>query len=56
MLQHFTTPRPALWIHGHTHFRHESVVDGVKVVSAPRGYVTFDGPAALQYRPGIAEV
>jgi predicted phosphodiesterase len=56
LLPHFTGPGPALWIHGHTHFRHESMIGGIKVVSAPRGYVTFDGPAALQYRPGIAEV
>jgi predicted MPP superfamily phosphohydrolase len=49
-------PRPALWIHGHTHFRHETVVEGLPIVSAPRGYVTYDGAAALQYRPGVAEV
>jgi Icc-related predicted phosphoesterase len=52
----FNAPRPALWIHGHTHFRHETVIDGIPFVSAPRGYVTFDGQAALQYRPGVAEV
>lgn len=50
-------PRPPdLWIHGHTHFRHESVVDGVKIVSAPRGYVGYDGDFALQFRPGLVGI
>jgi len=46
----------AAWIHGHTHFRHDSVAEGVRVVSAPRGYVGYDGLAALAYRPGILEI
>lgn len=52
----FRNPRPDLWIHGHTHFQHETMVDGVRVVSAPRGYVTYDGDAALNFRPGLAEL
>jgi len=47
---------PAAWIHGHTHFRHDSVVAGIRLVSAPRGYVGFDGDRALQFVPGILEI
>jgi predicted MPP superfamily phosphohydrolase len=45
-----------LWIHGHTHFRHDSVINGIPVASAPRGYVGHDGTKALQFKPGIIEV
>jgi len=45
-----------LWVHGHTHFRHDSVCDGIHLVSAPRGYVGHDGPKALQFIPGIVEL
>ncbi len=45
-----------LWIHGHTHFRHDSRIGGVRLVSAPRGYVGHDGAGALQFKPGIVEV
>ncbi len=45
-----------LWVHGHTHFRHDSVIDGIRVVSAPRGYVGHDGAKALQFKPGIVEL
>jgi predicted phosphohydrolase len=44
------------WIHGHTHFRHESIIDGIRLVSAPRGYVGHDGAKALQFQPGVLEV
>lgn len=44
------------WIHGHTHFRHDTVIGGVRLVSAPRGYVGHDGPGALRFEPGIIEV
>jgi hypothetical protein len=30
--------RVGLWIHGHTHRRVDTVVDGTRVVSNPRGY------------------
>ncbi len=45
-----------LWIHGHTHFRHETVIAGTRLVSAPRGYVGHDGRQALRFRPGLAEL
>jgi len=45
-----------LWIHGHTHFRHDTLIGGVRLVSAPRGYVGHDGAGALQFKPGIVEV
>jgi predicted phosphohydrolase len=56
LLPVFTAHRPALWIHGHTHFRHETNLNGIRLVSAPRGYVTYDGLAALQFRPGVVEL
>jgi predicted phosphodiesterase len=56
VLVKFVDCPPDLWIHGHTHFRHESVIDGVQIVSAPRGYVGVDGAFALQFRPGIVSV
>jgi len=52
----FSAAPPELWIHGHTHFRHDSVVAGTRLVSAPRGYVGYDGDRALQFVPGIVEV
>jgi predicted phosphodiesterase len=52
----FGVPAPELWIHGHTHFRHDSRLGGIRLVSAPRGYVGFDGDQALQFVPGIVEV
>jgi hypothetical protein len=56
LLGEFAGYAPLLWIHGHTHFRHDSVAEGIHVVSAPRGYVGYDGLAALRYRPGIVEI
>lgn len=56
LLEEFAVYQPKLWIHGHTHFRHDSVAEGVHVVSAPRGYVGYDGLAALRYRPGVVEI
>jgi predicted phosphodiesterase len=52
----FAGKPPAAWIHGHTHFRHDSMVAGIRLVSAPRGYVGFDGDRALQFVPGILEI
>jgi predicted phosphodiesterase len=52
----FADTPPAAWIHGHTHFRHDSVVAGIRLVSAPRGYVGFDGDGALNFVPGILEI
>jgi predicted phosphodiesterase len=56
LLPHFAGRRPDLWIHGHTHFRHETMIEGIPVVSAPRGYVTYDGDAALKFRPGVVDL
>jgi hypothetical protein len=56
LLPEFAPYAPAAWIHGHTHFRHDHVQDGIRLLSAPRGYVTHDGPAALDYQPGILEL
>jgi hypothetical protein len=55
-LAEFTQYQPAAWIHGHTHYRHDTLARGIRVVSAPRGYVQFDGSAALEYRPGVLEL
>jgi predicted phosphodiesterase len=52
----FNGHKPDLWIHGHTHFRHDSVVEGVRLVSAPRGYVGHDGAQALRFKPAVVEV
>jgi len=52
----FGAAPPDLWIHGHTHFRHDSMVGGIRLVSAPRGYVGYDGDRALQFVPGIVEI
>jgi predicted phosphodiesterase len=45
-----------LWIHGHTHFRHESLESGIRIASAPRGYVGYDAEASPRFRPGIIEL
>ena len=56
LLAEFAPWRPAAWIHGHTHYRHNSTEAGIRVVSAPRGYVAYEGQEALRFRPGILEV
>jgi hypothetical protein len=56
LLPEFATCPPDAWIHGHTHYRHESVLEGIRVVSAPRGYVSHEGAAALAFQPGILEL
>lgn len=56
ILGDFTADPPVAWIHGHTHDRHKSVVSGIQVVSAPRGYVAHEGAVALNYRPGRLEI
>ena len=56
LLVEFAPHQPAAWIHGHTHFRHDSIEEGIHVVSAPRGYVTTDPPGILAYRPGLIEI
>jgi Icc-related predicted phosphoesterase len=56
LLDEFSRRRPAAWIHGHTHYRHSSLRHGIRVVSAPRGYVVFDGAKTLSYQPGVIEI
>ncbi len=56
LLLEFASRAPAAWIHGHTHFRHESAEEGIRFVSAPRGYVLHDGTMAQEYQPGILEL
>jgi predicted MPP superfamily phosphohydrolase len=56
LLDEFSRWRPAAWIHGHTHYRHSSLLHGIRVVSAPRGYVVFDGAKTLNYQPGLIEI
>jgi predicted phosphodiesterase len=56
LLMEFSHYAPDAWIHGHTHHRHESVEEGIRFVSAPRGYVLYDGAAVQDYRPGILDV
>lgn len=47
---------PDLWIHGHTHFRHDSIFGKTRLVSAPRGYVGHDGQGTLHFMPGVIEL
>ncbi|WP_227076120.1 metallophosphoesterase [Acidocella sp. KAb 2-4] len=56
LLPEFQQAAPDAWIHGHTHFRHESQFGAVRVVSAPRGYVSHEGARALDFRPGLLEL
>ena len=56
IIEQFSSCRLDLWVHGHTHFRHDSIISGVRVVSAPRGYVGHDGDGPLRFRPGIIEI
>ena len=56
LLGEFTPHAPAAWIHGHTHFRHDSAAHNIRLASAPRGYVSRDGRAALDYQPGMLEI
>jgi hypothetical protein len=55
LLADFSGVPPAAWIHGHTHYRHDSVAGGIRLVSAPRGYVAYEGEA-LAFRPGLLEI
>ena len=36
-----------LWIHGHTHFSADYEIDGIRVVSNPRGYIPFEANEAF---------
>ncbi len=56
ILPDFSAVPPDLWVHGHTHHRHESIFEGIRVASAPRGYIGQDTGAVLKYQPGIVEL
>lgn len=56
LVKEFAHFRPTAWINGHTHFRHDSVEAGIRLVSAPRGYPVYGGAAAPDYRPGVLEL
>lgn len=56
LLPEFSANPPDAWIHGHTHFRHDNVQHGIRVLSAPRGYVSHEGEKALTFRPGYVEI
>jgi predicted phosphodiesterase len=56
ILDEFAADPPVAWIHGHTHDRHESVVSGIRLVSAPRGYIMYEGAIALEYVPGVLDI
>jgi predicted phosphodiesterase len=55
MLVEFANLAPTAWIHGHTHHRHETEQAGIRLVSAPRGYVSKE-PRVLTFRPGVLEI
>ncbi|HQT45720.1 MAG: hypothetical protein B7X08_05430 [Acidocella sp. 20-63-7] len=56
MLVEFAHLAPTAWIHGHTHHRHDSMIEGIHLASAPRGYLTAESRKALDYHPGILEI
>lgn len=47
--------KPDLWIHGHTHFSHDTPVGGVRVLSAQRGYIGQE-PGAETFTPLVIEL
>ncbi len=53
ILPDFAAAPPDLWVHGHTHHRHETMLEGIRVASAPRGYIGQDTGEVLDYQPGI---
>ncbi len=56
MLHEFAASPPDAWIHGHTHYRHDTRLEGIRIVSAPRGYVSHGGAEAMNYVPGLLEL
>lgn len=49
----FAACAPALWVHGHTHYAHDSMVAGIRLVSAPLGYA---GSGNGNFQPGLADI
>lgn len=56
LLPEFEPYAPAFWIHGHTHYRHETFTRGFWVLSAPHGYKHEQEAEEAPYRPGILEI
>lgn len=56
LLPEFADYAPGFWVHGHTHYRHETYSSGLWVVSAPRGYAREEEKNAPLYQPGILEI
>ncbi|MGE4481259.1 metallophosphoesterase [Acidocella sp.] len=56
LLPEFAPYAPAFWVHGHTHYRHETFSSGIWVVSAPRGYARERDGKNTPYEPGILEI
>jgi predicted phosphodiesterase len=50
------TSAAAVWIHGHTHYTHDTMIGGTRVVSNPRGYedlIAEHPEQATNYDPGF---
>jgi predicted MPP superfamily phosphohydrolase len=56
LLAEFAPYHPTAWIHGHTHYRHDSIDTGIHLVSAPRGYIAYDPASARKYHPGLLQL
>ena len=56
LLPEFEPYAPAFWIHGHTHYRHETYTHGFWVLSAPYGYKHERHAGGEAYQPGILEI
>ncbi len=53
IIAEFAPLKPSLWVYGHTHETYDGVVDGIHLVSAPRGYHGDKGP---RFHPGLVEI
>ncbi|MBU6449987.1 MAG: metallophosphoesterase [Rhodospirillales bacterium] len=56
LLPEFESYAPAFWVHGHTHYRHETYTHGFWVLSAPHGYAQERSLEDTPYQPGILEI
>ena len=45
---------PLIWVHGHTHHRHETTLGQARILSAPRGYASE--PYATGFACGVEQV
>lgn len=55
LLAEFAPYAPDIWVHGHTHLRHDKLEQNIRIASAPRGYRTSPGVPA-PFIPGIIEL